>query len=141
MSSWLDATGIGSIADLAKDALDKIFPDPAARAAAQLALENAKNAGVFKEMDQNFQRDMEQIKANAAEAAQPGFHFRDGAGWMCVAAMASNFIVRPFAIWISNVAGHPVDFPQLDQGVLVQMLFALLGLGYMHMNENVKGTK
>ena len=35
----MDLTGIGSIADLIKDGLDRIIPDPAQRAAATLQLE------------------------------------------------------------------------------------------------------
>ena len=134
----MDITGMGSIADLAKDVLDKIFPDPAQRAAAQIALEQAKNAGTLKQMDQDYQLALEQIKTNAAEAAQPGMHFRDGAGWVCVAALALNFVIRPLVAWGSAVAGVPVNLPELDDSQLTPMLFGLLGLGGMHVYESVK---
>jgi len=119
----MSVSGIGEAADLIKDLVDKYLPDKS------------------QEQKDQFAAQMAQIAANTAEASQPGFHFRDGAGWMCVIAMGSNFIFRPLVMWVANLAGHPIDYPQLDQTVLAQMLFALLGLGSMHMYENVKGTK
>jgi len=134
----MDLTGLGSIADLASGIIDKIWPDPTKAAEAKAALLQAQQAGAFKAMDQDFQLALEQVKANAAEAAQPGFHFRDGAGWVCVIAFASNFILRPLVTWGSSLAGHPVDLPQLDVSQLTPMLLGLLGLGGMHMYEQVK---
>jgi len=136
----MDLTGIGSIADLLKTGLDKIFPDPIKKAEAAAALLQAENAGALKEIDQAFQLQLEQIKANAAEASQPGFHFRDGAGWVCVIAMGTDFVIRPIATWIAVTVGHPLAFPALDVTILGQMLFALLGLGGMHAYQQVKSN-
>jgi len=116
----MNFTGAGEVADLIKDVIDKALPDK------QQAEKDA------------LQVQLAQIAANAAEAAQPGFHFRDGAGWVCVIAMGFDFIVRPLGIWGAILYGHPLDLPQLDVTILGQMLFALLGLGGMHAWENVK---
>ena len=64
----LDAMGIGSIADLLKTGIDKIWPDPTKRAEAQIALLNAQQAGALKEMDAELQTNLAQIAANAAVA-------------------------------------------------------------------------
>jgi hypothetical protein len=55
--------------------------------------------------------------------------------------MGFDFILRPFALWVCGLAHYTADLPSLDITILGQMLFALLGLGGMHMYENVKGTK
>lgn len=133
----LDAMGIGSIADLLKDGLDKIFPDPTKRAEAQIALLNAQQAGTLKAMDNDFQTNLEQIKTNAAEAAQPGMHFRDGAGWVCVAGFAIATLKSPIE-WVASIIGHPVTLPSVDTSTSTTMLFALLGLGGLHAYQQVK---
>jgi hypothetical protein len=124
-------TDIGSIADFLKDGMDKIWPDPERRAAAQVAILQAQQAGAFKEMDAQLAVNIEQIKANAVEAAKPGFHFRDGAGWVCVAAFAFGALKAPIE-WGCALAGHPLVLPSVDQNTTIPMLLALLGLGGMH---------
>lgn len=133
----LDLTGFGSVADLLKDGMDKIWPDPAKKAEVTIALMNAQNAGLFKQMDADLQARLEQIKANAAEAAQPGFHFRDGAGWVCVLAFGIMALKAPIE-WGASLAGHPVTLPSVDTSVTTDMLLGLLGLGGMHMYQQTK---
>lgn len=129
-----DITGIGSVADLIKDGIDKIWPDPAQAAAAKTALVQAQQAGLLKQMDADLQTSLEQIKANAAEAATPGFHFRDGAGWVCVAAFALSALKAPVE-WGSALAGHPLVLPAVDTSTTTSMLLGLLGLGGMHVYQ------
>lgn len=132
----LDLTGIGSVANLIKDGIDRLFPnksDPA-YVAAQAALINAQTAGTLKAMDDEFQLALEQIKTNAAEASQPGFHFRDGAGWVCVTAFAIAALKAPIE-WGCALAGHPVTLPSVDTSTTVPLLFALLGVGTMHVYQ------
>jgi len=131
-------TGIGSVADLIKDGIDKIWPDPQKAAEAKVALLQAQQAGVFKQMDDDLQVALEQIKADAAEAAQPGMHFRDGAGWVCVAAFALTALKAPIE-WVGAIVGHPLVLPSVDQSTTVPMLLALLGLGGMHTYQQTRG--
>lgn len=133
----LDVTGIGSIADLLGLAINKIFPDPTQAAAAKIALLNAQNAGQLKELDDQYQTNIEQIKANAAEAAKPGLSFRDGAGWVCVVGFAIATLKSPIE-WACSLAGHPVTLPSVDTGTSTTMLFALLGIGGMHVYEKTQ---
>lgn len=133
----LDVTGIGSIADLIKDGIDKIWPDPAKAAEAKIALLQAQQAGALKDLDDQFQLSLEQIKANAAEAATPGMHFRDGAGWVCVAAFALIALKTPLE-WIGVITGHPVTLPTFDASMTNDMLYGLLGLGSMHVYAQTK---
>ena len=135
----MDITGIGSIADLIKDGIDKIWPDPAQAAAAKAALLQAQQAGTLKALDDQFQLNIEQIKANAAEAATPGFHFRDGAGWVCVSGFALMVLKAPIE-WACALFGHPVTLPSVDATTTVPLLMALLGVGGMHVYENTTTT-
>lgn len=113
-------TGAGEVADLIKDALDKFVPDKG---------QAEKDA---------FAAQMAQIATNTAAAGQPGMHFRDGAGWTCVAGFAFNFVLRPLVVWSATTVGHPLDLPPLDVSQLTPMLLGLLGLGGMHAYENIK---
>lgn len=123
----MSVTGAGEIADLASNVfstvVSRVWPDKSEQEKQEIA-----NA---------FATAQAQIAANTAEAAQPGFHFRDGAGWVCVIAMFFDFVFRPIAIWATHLAGASIDFPSLDVTILGQMLFALLGLGGMHVYEKV----
>jgi Holin of 3TMs, for gene-transfer release len=133
----LDVAGIGSIADLLKTAVDKIWPDPTQAAAAKIAILQAQQAGALKEADDQFQIALEQIKTNAAEAAQPGLNFRDGAGWVCVASFALAALKAPIE-WVCSLVGHPISLPSIDQSTTVPMLLALLGIGSLHTYQAIK---
>ena len=133
----LDVTGIGSIADLISTAVNKIWPNPTDAAAAKVALLNAQNAGALKELDDQFQTNIEQIKVNAAEAAKPGMSFRDGAGWTCVVGLAVTTL-KPLIEWTSVLVGHPITLPSVDTSTTTTMLFALLGIGGMHVYEKTQ---
>lgn len=133
----MDLTDFGSIADLLTTAVNKIWPDPTQRAAAQVALLQAQQAGALKELDDQFQTNIEQIKANAVEEAKPGVTFRDGAGWVCVAAFAIAALKSPIE-WGCSLAGHPVTLPSVDQTTTIPLLFALLGVSGMHVYQQIQ---
>ena len=136
----LDITGIGSVADLLTAAVDKIWPDPTQAAQAKIALLNAQQAGSLKQLDDQFQLSIEQIKANAAEETSGSFHFRDGAGWVCVASFGIAALKSPIE-WGCALSGHPVTLPAIDQSTTVPMLLALLGVGGMHLYGQTQGVQ
>lgn len=133
----LDAIGIGSIADLLKTGIDKIWPDPTKAAEAKIAILQAEQAGAFKVMDAELQTNLAQIAANAAEASKPGLSFRDGAGWVCVFGFGVT-ILKPLIEWACALAGHPITLPSVDTSTITTMLFALLGIGGMHVYEKTQ---
>ncbi len=132
-----DITGLGSVADLLGKAVDKIWPNPTEAAAAKIALLNAKQAGSLKEMDDEFQLSLEQIKANAVAEAKPGVSFRDAAGWVCVTSFALAALKSPIE-WACVLGGHPITLPSVDQTTTIPMLLALLGIGGMHVYEQTQ---
>jgi len=133
----LDAIGIGSVADLLKTGINKIWPDPAQAAAAKIAIMQAEEAGAFKQMDAELQTNLAQIAANAAEAAKGGLSFRDGAGWVCVIGFGITTLKAPIE-WACHLVGHPITLPSVDTSTITTMLFALLGIGGMHVYEKTQ---
>ena len=124
--------------------IDKLIPDPQAKAQAQLDLLKLQQAGEFKELDADLALKLEQIKVNAIEAQSPDF-FRGGwrpfVGWVCGTGLAVQFLVAPVATWAATLMGHALAFPSLDMGTLMTLLGGLLGLGGMRTAEKIQGIK
>lgn len=111
--------------------LDKLIPDPEARAKAQLDLIRLEQEGAFKEMDAQLQINLAQAKINEVEAAsQNGFQagWRPLAGYACVCGLGYEFLLRPLLPWALVVSGvEAPPLPSLD-GVLFELMFGMLGL-------------
>lgn len=121
--------------------LDKLIPDPEARAKAQLDLLKLQQDGVFKELDAQLQINLAQAEINKVEAAsQNGFQagWRPLAGYMCVAGLGYEFLLRPLLPWALTVSG--VDSPPLPSldGVLFELMFGMLGLGTLRTADRWK---
>jgi hypothetical protein len=132
-----DITGLGAVADLVGNVIDKIFPDKTQAAAAKAALAQAQLEGSLKSIDDQYQIQIEQIKANAAAEAKPGLSFRDGAGWVCVIGFTLAILKAPIE-WACTLAGHAITLPSVDTSTITTMLFALLGIGGMHVYEKTQ---
>lgn len=123
--------------------LDRVLPDPAQRAAAALEMFRAQQAGEFKELDNQLQRDLSQVDVNKTEAASTSLlvsGWRPAIGWICGAGLCVQFLVGPLCTWGAALTGHPIVFPQLDMGTLLTLLGGMLGLGSLRTLEKVKGV-
>ena len=121
--------------------MDKLIPDPEARAKAQLDLLKLQQDGAFKELDAQLQINLAQAEINKVEAAsQNGFQagWRPLAGYMCVAGLGYEFLLRPLLPWALTVSG--VDAPPLPSldGVLFELMFGMLGLGTLRTADRWK---
>lgn len=124
-------TPAGLVARGVSTILDRILPEDAAtKEAAAIQVMQLQAQGTF-EQKADLQVQTGQIGVNAAEAAQPGMHPREGAMWLCVAGMALQ-LLRPVIEWGALLAHHPVTLPVMDTKASDTMLWALLGLGGMH---------
>ena len=121
--------------------LDKLIPDPDARATAQLDLLKLQQDGAFKELDAQLQINLAQAEINKVEAAsQNGFQagWRPLAGYMCVAGLGYEFLLRPLLPWALTVSGvEAPPLPSLD-GVLFELMFGMLGLGTLRTADRWK---
>lgn len=123
--------------------IDKLVPDQQQKAAMQLEVIKMNQAGEFKELDNQLQRDLAQIGVNQTEAASPDLFkagWRPSVGWICSAGLGIQFIVAPLAGWIASLAGHPISFPALDTATLLTLLGGLLGLGTLRTTEKLKNV-
>ena len=121
--------------------LDKLIPDPEARAKAQLDLLKLQQDGAFKELDAQLQINLAQAEINKVEASsQNGFQagWRPLAGYMCVAGLGYEFLLRPLLPWALTVSGvEAPPLPSLD-GVLFELMFGMLGLGTLRTADRCK---
>ena len=132
---------LGGLLDAGLRILDKVIPDPAAKAQAQLELLKLQQAGEFRQMEADLQLSLAQTEINKVEAASPDLFksgWRPGAGWICVLGLAYQFLAQPLAAWASAINGWPVP-PVLQLGDLYGLLFGMLGLGAYRSVERVKG--
>ena len=121
--------------------LDRLIPDPEARAKAQLDLLKLQQDGAFKELDAQLQINLAQAEINKVEASsQNGFQagWRPLAGYMCVAGLGYEFLLRPLLPWALTVSGvEAPPLPSLD-GVLFELMFGMLGLGTLRTADRWK---
>jgi hypothetical protein len=121
--------------------VDKVIPDPAAKAAAQLEVLKLQQAGEFKQIDNDLQIMLAQTRINEAEASSPdGFRggWRPAVGWVCVAGMCYTYLGQPLLAWLSGIQGWAVP-PAIDTWDLLVMLGGMLGFGGMRSFERIKG--
>lgn len=125
----MDLTGIGAVADLAKDVIGRFFPDKSEQERQQIAMALTVIQGQF--------------DANKAEAASPSVFvagWRPFIGWVCGSAFAVQFVAGPLMQWMSTLVGHPVTFPTLEMSEMMPILLGMLGLGGLRTYEKRTGT-
>ena len=126
---------------LATTLIDKVIPDPKAKAEAHLELVKLQQAGEFKALEADLQMALAQAKVNEAEAASTD-SFRGGwrpmAGWVCSVGLAYTFLAQPLLAWLSASQGWPVP-PKIDMDTLMGLLMGMLGLGGFRTFERVRG--
>lgn len=132
---------IGSIIDAALKVVDKVIPDPQAKAHAQLELLKLQQAGEFKQIEADLQVMLAQAEVNKTEAASNDpfrAGWRPAVGWVCVAGMGYTYILQPFFAWVSLTRGWAIP-PNIDTMDLLIMLGGMLGFGGMRSFERIKG--
>lgn len=139
-----DITGIGSVFDFGSKIIDRLWPDPAQRDAAKLELLKANQAGEFKEMDQAFELAKAQIEVNNTEATSPSLWVSGGRPaciWIGAAGLAYASTLEPLMRFVAQVMfSYNGNFPVVDTTITMQVLFALLGLGYMRSQDKKNGV-
>jgi hypothetical protein len=89
------------------------------------------------------QQNLAQMEVNKAEASSSSMFvsgWRPAVGWCCVFAMASNFIVTPFANFALGLAGVSITIPLVPLDTMMPVLLGILGLGGLRTYEKSIGV-
>lgn len=131
------AFGLDDILGAGLKIIEKVIPDPAAKAQAEIELFKLKQAGDFKALDAELEAMRNQAKVNEIEAGSSSLFvsgWRPAAGWVCVIGLFYQFIIRPLAI---GLGGY--QLPGIED-VLMELLFGMLGLGGFRTMEKMRGV-
>jgi hypothetical protein len=132
---------VGGLVEAALKIIDKVIPDPAAKAAAQLKVLELQQAGEFKQMEADLQMAQGQIDINKAEAASNdpfARGWRPFIGWVCGMGFATQFVVGPWGTWIAALNDKAVVFPTMDMSQMMPLLLGMLGLGAYRTYEKTR---
>jgi hypothetical protein len=127
---------VSAVAGLLDTAINKIWPDPAAKATAEAMLMKAQADAAIAQVQQ-------QIDINKIEAANSSVFvsgWRPFVGWVCGSAFALHFLFIPLLNWIAELFGHSAILIPFDMATLSTVLMGMLGLGTMRSIEKVRGV-
>ncbi len=124
--------------------INKVVPDKAAAAAAVANLNQMQLQGQLQDEVAQLQAiTSAQSDVDRAEAASSNVFvsgWRPMIGWVCGAALCSQYILRPLLQWGFAVIHQPVpSLPGIDDN-LWQLMFGMLGMGTLRTFEKVKGV-
>ena len=123
--------------------IDRLWPDPASRDKAKLALAEMAQKGELAELTAAVELAKGQMDINKAEAASGSLWnggWRPAVGWGLGAAMVFQFVIAPLGVWAAGLAGYTVPMPPpLDDQVWI-VLTGMLGLGGLRTFEKLRGV-
>lgn len=135
---------LSSLFTIGQSLLDRLFPDPEKKAAAQLELLKMQQNGELAQLASTTDLAKAQIAVNAAEAATGNWFiagWRPAVGWTCAGGLFYQIIARPILGWImTNTLGWTQP-PSLEMETLMTLLFGMLGLGGYRTIEKLKGAE
>jgi len=136
---------ISGLFSAAQSLIERFFPDPEKKAAAQLELLKMQQNGDLAQLAADTDLAKLQIQTNIEEAKSTNWFvagWRPAIGWVCGAGLAYAALVEPFARFAAKVwFGYGGDFPVINSDLTMQILMGMLGLGAMRSVEKVKGAE
>lgn len=127
---------VSALLDIGGKVIDRLWPDPAQRAAAQLELVKLQQSGEL----QAIAGQMEINKAEAASASVFVSGWRPFIGWVCGSACAWNWIGLPAAKFVLAATGHPLALDAADLTEMLPILMGMLGIGGLRTIEKINGV-
>ena len=126
---------LGPLFELGKGIIDRLFPDPAAKAAAEMELLKMTQDGDLKQI-------MGQLEINAREAQHPSIFVagcRPFFGWAGGFGFIYATIAQPILVWVGATKGWPAP-PDVNIDLLWVVVTGMLGLGTLRSVEKTKGV-
>lgn len=128
---------VTALLDVGGKLIDKLFPDPTQKAAANYELLKLHQQGQLEILAQEIALAKTQTDTNTEEAKSANWFvagWRPYIGWVCGTGLAYQFLVFPVLIaFVPKVVS-------LDMGTLLTLLLGMLGLGGMRTYEKSKGV-
>jgi hypothetical protein len=140
----MDPLIISGLFTAANSLIERFFPDPEKKAAAQLQLLTMQQNGELAKLAAETDLTKLQIGINNEEAKNTSLFvagWRPFVGWAGGFGLAYVAILEPFMRFIAGVAfGYLGDFPVIDTTITMQVLFGILGLGAMRSYDKKVGN-
>ena len=127
---------ITALLSIGNTIIQKIFPDPAQAAQAQLALLKMQQDGELAAI--SGQMEINKIEAASSSVFVAGW--RPFAGWTCGIGLAYVSIIEPIARLIATLCGYEGAFPAIDTTLTMQVLLGMLGMGGLRTLDKIKGV-
>lgn len=122
--------GVEVVAGLARDVVNKIWPDKTEQEKAELAAALSVIQG--------------QLDINKNEATNDNVFvsgWRPFIGWICGSALAYSYIGYPLLMWAQTIWFPAIKPPVLGiDNMLYELLFGMLGLAGFRTIEKIKGV-
>ena len=136
---------ISGLFSAAQSLIERFFPDPEKKAAAQLELLKMQQNGELAQLAAETDLAKLQLQVNVEEAKSTNWFvagWRPGIGWVCGAGLAYAALVEPFARFIAKVwFGYTGEFPVISTDLTLQILMGMLGLTAARSIEKIKGAE
>lgn len=134
----MDLTGLGSVAQLGSEIVNRIWPDASESDKAKLTLALAE----LQAMSETAQAQAAVNRAEAESGSWVARNWRPSLGWICVFAFFYQFVLYPPLLWITAFFPevHPPVLESMD--VLMQLISGLLGISLAGLRsfEKAKGV-
>jgi hypothetical protein len=136
---------ISGLFSAAQSLIERFFPDPEKKAAAQLELLKMQQNGELAQLAAETDLAKLQLQVNVEEAKSTNWFvagWRPGIGWVCGAGLAYASLIEPFARFIAKVGfAYTGEFPVISTDLTLQILMGMLGLGAMRSVEKIKSSE
>lgn len=141
---------LSGLFEVAKSIINKVWPDPAQQAEAQLKLLQLQQTGELAKLASETDLAKLQIQTNIEEAKSGNWYiasWRPTVGWVCALAFAYSYFILPFLQFFVFTFASPETvaqlskLPTLDLAGMLPVLFGMLGLGALRTQEKIKGAE
>ena len=136
---------ISGLFSAAQSLIERFFPDPEKKAAAQLELLKMQQNGDLAQLAAETDLAKLQVQVNLEEAKSANWFvagWRPFIGWICGCGLAYVSIIEPVARFAAQVWFHYTGaFPVIDTTITMQVLLGMLGLAAARTVEKVKNVE
>ena len=137
---------ISGLFNVGQSLIERFFPDPEKKAAAQLELLKMQQSGELQALAAETDLAKAQLLVNQAEAGSGSLFvggWRPAVGWICASGLFYEFLLSNLLPWVVQVStGRAIPpMPEIPMESLTTLLFGMLGLGGLRTIEKIKGTR